>query len=77
LETDPEFKPCFGKGCPQAISAVRAVIRAALRPKVVTRELVDECIARLDGAAQRFPGSCAIDFEYIIRELGFVVGEKP
>jgi hypothetical protein len=39
--------------------------------------LVDECIARLDGAAQRFPGSCAIDFEYIIRELGFVVGEKP
>ena len=54
-----------------------AVIQAALRPKVLTRELVDECIARLDGAAQRFPGSCAIDFEYIIRELGYVVEEKP
>ena len=62
---------------PAEWDAALAVIRAALRPKVLTRELVDECIARLDGAAQRFPGSCAIDFEYIIRELGFVVGEKP
>jgi len=46
---------------------------AALQPKVVTQEWVDGFIARLDGAAQRFPGSCAIDFEHILRALGIEV----
>jgi hypothetical protein len=73
LETDPEFKPCFGKGCPQAISAVRAVIKDALRPKVVSREWVEELVevARWgdkDGGYARVKSR-------LCSELGVVVGD--
>ena len=59
--------------------AALAVVRAALRPKVVSREWVDDLSARIDKIQfVTCPNDATLDtVERTIDELGIEVGEKP
>jgi len=64
---------------PEECRKVLAVIKAALRPKVVSREWVDDLSARIDKIQfVTCPNDATHDtVERTIDELGIVVGEKP